>query len=71
VSFAAITLCVASQGVFIVVNIYVIITSIHKLLNTLSYYLKLNVAMGKFLFDLWVIIAGKLPQETLGRNSPS
>jgi hypothetical protein len=37
VSFAAITLCVASQGVFIVVSIYFIIDSVWKLLDTPSY----------------------------------
>jgi len=37
VSFAVITLCVASQGVFVVVFIYFIIDSVRKLLDTLSY----------------------------------
>jgi len=37
VSFAAITLCVASQRVFIVVSIYFIIDSVRKLLVTPSY----------------------------------
>jgi hypothetical protein len=36
VSFAAITLCVASQRVFIVV-VYFVIDSVRKLLNTSSY----------------------------------
>jgi len=34
VSFAAITLCVASQRVFIVVSIYFVIDSVRKLLDT-------------------------------------
>jgi hypothetical protein len=36
VSFAAITLCVASQRVFIVVSVYFVIESVLKLLDTLS-----------------------------------
>jgi predicted transcriptional regulator len=37
VSFAAITLCVASQRVFIVVSVYIVIDSVRKLLDTPSY----------------------------------
>jgi hypothetical protein len=37
VSFAAITLCVASQRVFIVVSVYFVIDSVRKLLDTPSY----------------------------------
>jgi hypothetical protein len=37
VSFAAITLCVASQRVFIVVSVYFVIDSVRKLLVTHSY----------------------------------
>jgi hypothetical protein len=37
VSFAAITLCVASQRVFIVINVYFVIDSIRKLLDTSSH----------------------------------
>jgi hypothetical protein len=37
VSFAAITLYVASQRVFIVVSVYFVIDSVRKFLNTLSY----------------------------------
>jgi hypothetical protein len=37
VSFAAITLCVASQRVFIVVRVYFVVDSIRKLLDTPSY----------------------------------
>jgi hypothetical protein len=36
-SFAAITLCVASQRVFIVVAVYFVIESVRKLLDTPSY----------------------------------
>jgi hypothetical protein len=39
VSFAAITLCVASQRVFIVVSVYFVIDSVRKLLDTFSYEL--------------------------------
>jgi hypothetical protein len=37
VNFAAITLCVASQWVFIVVSVYFVIDSVRKLLDTHSY----------------------------------
>jgi uncharacterized membrane protein len=37
VSFATITLYVASQRVFIIVSVYFVIDSIRKLLDTLSY----------------------------------
>jgi hypothetical protein len=37
VSFVAITLCVASQRVFIVVSVYFVIDSVRKLLDTPSY----------------------------------
>jgi hypothetical protein len=37
VSFAAITLCVTSQRVFIVVSVYFVIDSVRKLLDTPSY----------------------------------
>jgi hypothetical protein len=37
VSFAAITLCVASQRVFIVVSVYIVMDSVRKLLDTSSY----------------------------------
>jgi hypothetical protein len=37
VSFAAITLCVASQRVFIIVSVYFVIDSVRKLLDTLYY----------------------------------
>jgi hypothetical protein len=36
VSFAAITLCVASQRLFVVVSVYFVIDSVRKLLDTLS-----------------------------------
>jgi hypothetical protein len=40
VSFATITLCVASQRVFIVISVYFIIHSVRKLLDTPSYNAK-------------------------------
>jgi hypothetical protein len=43
VSFAAITLCVASQRVFIVVKVYFFIDSVRKLLDTLSYIAEARV----------------------------
>jgi hypothetical protein len=39
VSFAAITLCAASQRVFIVVSVYFVIDSVRKLLDTPSYFI--------------------------------
>jgi hypothetical protein len=38
VSFAAITLCIASQRVFIFVSVYFVMDSVRKLLDTPSYY---------------------------------
>jgi hypothetical protein len=40
VSFAAITICVASQRVFVVDVVYFITDSVRKLLDTPSYYVK-------------------------------
>jgi hypothetical protein len=37
VSFAAITICVASQGMFVVIVVYFVIDSVQKLLDTTSY----------------------------------
>jgi len=42
VSFASITLCVASQRVFIVVVIYFVIDSVRKLLDTPSYVVSIG-----------------------------
>jgi hypothetical protein len=56
VSFAAITLCVASQLVFIVVSVYLVIDSVRKLLVTPS-YLILNfttlIIYGEVVYKLW------------------
>jgi hypothetical protein len=41
-SFATITLCVASQRVFIVVSVYFVIDSVRKLLDTPSYCINLR-----------------------------
>jgi len=50
VSFAAITICVASQRVFIFVSVYFLIDSILKRLDTPSYvaYIKINSFTGPF-----------------------
>jgi hypothetical protein len=40
VSFAAITLCVASQRVFIVVIVYFVMDTVRKLLDTPSYIVR-------------------------------
>jgi hypothetical protein len=43
VSFVAITLCVASERVFIIVVVYFVIDSVRKVLDTPSYfYFSLN-----------------------------
>jgi hypothetical protein len=42
-SFAAITLCVAPQRVFIVVSLYFVIDSVRKLLDTPLYFLNKGV----------------------------
>jgi hypothetical protein len=47
VSFAAITLCVASQRVFIVVSVYFVIDSVRKLLDTPSCFSSLTPCMGR------------------------
>jgi hypothetical protein len=50
VNFAAITLYVASQRVFIVVSLYFVIDSVRKLLDTPSYWahdIKMVVRVGK------------------------
>jgi hypothetical protein len=50
VSFAAITLCVASERVFVVVSIYFVIDSVRKLLDTPSYTLLFSVGTFYELF---------------------
>jgi hypothetical protein len=53
VSFAAITICVASQRVFIVVRVYFVIDSVRKLLDTLSY---VYVPLGRIIiYSLFTI----------------
>jgi hypothetical protein len=53
VSFASITLCVASQQVFIVVTVYFIIDSVRKLFDTPSYSVLRPVF--KFLVKICVV----------------
>jgi hypothetical protein len=50
VSFAPITLCVASQRVFIVVSVYFVIDSVGKILHTPSYVLFFLIFLSFFLF---------------------
>jgi hypothetical protein len=59
VSFAAITLCVVSQRVFIVVSVYFVIDSVRKLLDTPSY----STELGIFLFTTD-------PRPVLGPTQP-
>jgi hypothetical protein len=63
VSFAAITLCVASELVFIVVSVYFVIDSIRNLLVTPSYYSLVCPAVVCTImlnFDIFDIIVGKI-----------
>jgi hypothetical protein len=46
VSFAAITLCIASQRVFIVAVVYFVIESVRKLLDTPCYDRAVPVLLG-------------------------
>jgi hypothetical protein len=46
VSFALITICAASQRVFIVVTVYFVIDSVRKLLDTPSYFTTLLLIQG-------------------------
>jgi hypothetical protein len=50
VSFAAITLCVASQRMFIVVSVYFVIDSVWKLLDTPSWF----VIKGTLVVDSFI-----------------
>jgi hypothetical protein len=54
VSFAAITLCVASQRVLIVVSVYFVIDSVRKLLDTSSY-----LVLGRIFIDMILEISNK------------
>jgi hypothetical protein len=50
VSFAAITLCVASQRVFIIIVVYFVIDSVRKLLDTPSYKCRV---LGLWIAYVW------------------
>jgi hypothetical protein len=53
VSFAAITLYVASQLMFVVVSVYVVIDSVRKLLDAPSYFsCQIIIFLSKTIFDL-------------------
>jgi hypothetical protein len=56
VSFAAITLCVASQRLFTVVSVYFVIDSVRKLLDTPSYIrgVARKLVLQKYLFSTHV-----------------
>jgi hypothetical protein len=47
VSFSTITLCVASQGVFIVVSVYFVIDSVRKPLDTPSYHITVTEEIAR------------------------
>jgi hypothetical protein len=51
VSFAAVTLCVASQRVFIVVPVYFVISSVPKLLDT-PLYMHMNIVNSSSLLSV-------------------
>jgi hypothetical protein len=57
VSFVAITLCVASQQVFVVVSVYFVIDSVRKLLDTPSYKIssRRDPIRAVLQFDGWVV----------------
>jgi hypothetical protein len=69
VSFVAITLCVASQWVFIVVSVYFVIDSVRKLLDTPSYKVsiqecrcfKLKCLLGPIKWGIRGIILVRVP----------
>jgi hypothetical protein len=52
VSFAAITLCVASQRVFVVVSVYFFTDSVRKLLDMPSYNLWSEFSLGLYCSNL-------------------
>jgi hypothetical protein len=51
VSFAAITLCVASQRVFVVVSVYFVIDSVRKVLDTPS-----HTSTPQYVFMAWCLV---------------
>jgi hypothetical protein len=55
VSFAAITLCVASQRVFIVIRVYFVIDSVRKLLDTPSYATHSRIQLFLRYKDSWSV----------------
>jgi hypothetical protein len=55
-SFVAITLCVASQRVFIVVSVYFVIDSVRKLLDTHSYIIVVVVVVVVVIIIIIIII---------------
>jgi hypothetical protein len=64
-TFAAITLCVASQRVFIVVSVYFVIDSVRKLLGTPSYDINYGGILSNknVIFNLskiYICTAGKM-----------
>jgi hypothetical protein len=54
VSFAAITPCVASQRVFIVVSVYFVVDSVRKLLDTLVYFCNIKFLHIRHMFLLLI-----------------
>jgi hypothetical protein len=55
VRFAAVTLCVASQRVFIVISVYFVIDSVRKLLDTPSYFI-CTMLMKASSVQLWILV---------------
>jgi hypothetical protein len=65
VSFVAITHCVASQRVFIVVSVYFVIDSVRKLLDTLPYnHHSFEAEIKLELLSCWLGILFKNGQKT-------
>jgi hypothetical protein len=72
-SFAAITLCVASQRVFIIVVVYFVIDSVRKLLDTPSYnsfhpLIEIKQAYNIITLSLWVPHTVSEPTDRFSRN---
>jgi hypothetical protein len=60
VSFVAITLCIASQWVFIVVSLYSVIDSVRKFLDTPSYIIEFAISLIQQLLNLATRICAQI-----------
>jgi hypothetical protein len=69
-SFAAITLCVVSQRVFVVVSVYFVIDSVRKLLDTSSYVINMCVCVYLDLMSREIVFISCLKHLYRVRNKP-